>query len=175
MNHRVTMFYSITMLYRVIILWCGFCVQELPGADGRICVEEPEEPDMVCEGEPDVVSDGISVVSPGTPMDLDGADPKTPMSATQTPASEVSPPETPVSPKPARKARTRSEKPANKKANTKASGRKGIKVKAKAKAKSAKCKAKACTKKNTRFPKDCWSKILSASPRSELQDDAVSY
>lgn len=140
-------------------------------------LKEPEEPDMVCEGEPDVVSDGISVVSPGTPMDLDGADPKTPMSATQTPASEVSPPETPVSPKPARKARTRSEKPANKKANTKASGRKGIKVKAKAKskAKSAKCKAKACTKKNTRFPKDCWSKILSASPRSELQDDAVRY
>lgn len=85
-------------------------------------LKEPEEPDMVCEGEPDVVSDGISVVSPGTPMDLDGADPKTPMSATQTPASEVSPPETPVSPKPARKARTRSEKPANKKANTKASG-----------------------------------------------------
>ena len=54
-------------------------------------LKEPEEPDMVCEGEPGVVSDGISVVSPGTPMDLDGADPKRPMSATQTPASEVSP------------------------------------------------------------------------------------
>jgi len=132
-------------------------------------LKEPEEPDMVCEGEPDVVSDGISVVSPGTPMDLDGADPKTPMSATQTPASEVSPPETPVSPKPARKARTRSEKPANKKANTKASGRKGIKVeakaKAKSKAKSAKCKAKACTKKTPGS-----QRIAGAKYSARLQD-----